>query len=204
MILSYLKHLCSSYISYSFASNIFIIILTYNHFLPPPRRSSHVESDNTHTIINIHPLAHLLDICSLIFSSLRPFYSLSQPHHITAYHPSPGDNNQSTGGRSERTLGPGKMAAWNSFSYISTRALHSFRSFAHCRVAFTVIPLLHKATFTPYNLTLVSLVPALHLLPPSTPFWPYIRNSSIHSTCPNHLITFWSAILAISLSIPAI
>ena len=30
---------------------------------------SHVKSDNTHTIINIHPLAHILDICAFIFSS---------------------------------------------------------------------------------------------------------------------------------------
>ena len=41
------------------------------------------------------------------------------------------------------------MAAWNSFSYICTRALHSFRSFAHCRAASTVIPPLPKSTFTP-------------------------------------------------------
>ena len=34
----------------------FIIIIITNHdFLPPPRRGSHVKSDNTHTITNIHP-----------------------------------------------------------------------------------------------------------------------------------------------------
>ena len=27
-----------------------------------------VMSDNTHTIINIHPLAHILDTCALTFS----------------------------------------------------------------------------------------------------------------------------------------
>ena len=43
-----------------FAANIIII---YRDFLPPPRRNSHVKSDNTHTekIIKIHPLAHILD-----------------------------------------------------------------------------------------------------------------------------------------------
>ena len=41
------------------------------------------------------------------------------------------------------------MAAGNSLSYICTRALHSFRSFAHWRAASAVIPLLPKATFTP-------------------------------------------------------
>ena len=53
------------------------------------------------------------------------------------------------GGRSERTQCQAKMAAWNSFSYICTRALHAFRSFAPCRASSTVIPLLPKATFTP-------------------------------------------------------
>ena len=33
----------------------------YHDFLPPPRRGSHVKSDNTHTIDKIHPLAHILD-----------------------------------------------------------------------------------------------------------------------------------------------
>ena len=38
------------------------------------------KSDKTHTIINIHPLAYLLDICASIFSSCVFFYSLSQRH----------------------------------------------------------------------------------------------------------------------------
>ena len=48
------------------------IIIKY-HNLPPPRRGSHVNSDNTHTIINIHPLANILDISALIFSSCALF-----------------------------------------------------------------------------------------------------------------------------------
>ena len=63
--------------------------------------------------------------------------------------PSPCDNHQSMGGRSERTQGQAVMVAWNSFNYICTRALHSFRSFAHCHSASTVISLLPKATNTP-------------------------------------------------------
>ena len=39
-----------------------IIIIIYHDFLPTPRRGSHVKSDkNTHTVIKIHPLAHILD-----------------------------------------------------------------------------------------------------------------------------------------------
>ena len=135
---------------------------------------------------------------------MSPFYSSSQPHHVTASLPSPCDNHQSTGGRSERTQRQAIMAACNSFSYICTRALHSFRSFAHCRAASTVIPLLLKATFTPTiqpNLglprTRLTLTSAINTLLA-------IRYSSILSICPNHLNTLWSALLAHSLSIPAL
>ena len=96
------------------------------------------------------------------------------------------------------------MGAWNSFSYICTRTLHFFRSFAHWRAASTVIPLLPKATFTP------SIQPNLGL-PRTRPSLTSeintvlaIRYSSILSTCPNHLYTLWSTLLGNSLSIPAL
>ena len=54
---------------------------------------------------NKHPLAYILGTCALIFSSWGIFTVLSQPPHGTASHPSPGDNHQSTGGRSEGTQG---------------------------------------------------------------------------------------------------
>ena len=94
------------------------------------------------------------------------------------------------------------MAAWNSFSYICTRALHSFRSFAHWRAASTVIPLLPKATFTPsIQPTSVSLVPVLHWLRPSTPFWPYsthlffphAQTISVLSVSSTRLLHFYSS-----------
>ena len=92
------------------------------------------------------------------------------------------------------------MAAWNSFSYLCTRALHSFRSFAHWRAASTVIPLLPKATIQP-NLCLPRTRPPLTS---SINALLAIRYSSILSTCPNHLNTLWSALLANSLSIQAL
>ena len=49
--------------------NTTVVIIIYHDFLPPPRRGIYVKSDNTHTIVNIHPLAHILDICALILSS---------------------------------------------------------------------------------------------------------------------------------------
>ena len=102
--------------------------------------------------------------------------------------------------RSERTQSLAKMATWNSFSYICIRALHSFCSFPHWRVASAVIPLLPKATFTP------SIQPNLGLPRTSPPLTTAIitilaiRCSFILSTCPNHLNTP----LANSLSIPAL
>ena len=45
----------------------------YPDFLPPPKKVSHVNSDKTHTGINIHPLALILDICQLISSSCGLF-----------------------------------------------------------------------------------------------------------------------------------
>ena len=44
------------------------VIIIYHDFLPTPWWGSHVKSDKTHTIINIHPLAHILDTWALIFS----------------------------------------------------------------------------------------------------------------------------------------
>ena len=68
---------------------------------------SHVKSDNTHIIINIHHLAHILDICALIFSSCALF-SLSQPHHVTASHPSLGDKPPEHGSAVRKNAGPSK------------------------------------------------------------------------------------------------
>ena len=36
-------------------------IIIYHDFLPTPSRGSHVKSGKTHTVIKIHPLAHILD-----------------------------------------------------------------------------------------------------------------------------------------------
>ena len=55
----------------------------------------------------------------------------------------------------------------------------------------------------PYNLTSVYPVPALPLTSAINTLLA-IRYSSILSTCPNHLKTHWSALLANSLSIPAL
>ena len=133
-----------------------------------------MSSQTTHTVINIHPLAHIFDICVLIFSSCASHHSLRDKH-------------QSTRGWFERTQGQAKMSAWNSFSYICTRALHSSRYFAHWRADTAVIPLLPKATFTP------SIQPNLGLPRTRPPLTSAIitllaiRYSFTLSTCPNQL-----------------
>ena len=65
------------------ASSHKILSLTiYHDFFSPPRRGSHVKSDNTQTIINNHPLAHILDICALIFSSCAFFTVYPTPLRV--------------------------------------------------------------------------------------------------------------------------
>ena len=72
-----------------------------------------------------------------------PFDSLSQPHHAT-----------------------------HSVTYIP--GLSSPSDLSESIRASTVFPLLPTATLILWTiLTSVSLAPAIHLLPPSTPFWPY-------------------------------
>ena len=84
------------------------------------------------------------------------------------------------------------------------RSLHSFLSFAHCCVASTGIPQQPKTTFIP------SIQPNFGLprnLPPLTSVINTllaIWYSSILSTCPKHLNTFWSTLLSNYIPVPAL
>ena len=94
------------------------------------------------------------------------------------------------------------MAVWNSIiSFICTRALHSFISFAHCSASSTVIPLLPKDTFTPSIQPNLGLPRSRSPLTSANNILLAIRYSSFLFTCPNILKTLWSALLANSLSI---
>ena len=100
-----------------------------------------MSSQITHTqLSNIHSLAHILDICSLMFNSCVLF-SLFQRHHVTASHPCPSDHHQRWEGSPKDHSSKQKWA--------STRTLHSLQFFTHCYAASTIIPLLPKAIFTP-------------------------------------------------------
>ena len=75
------------------------------------------------------------------------------------------------GGQSERTQCQAKMAALNLFRYICTRAFNAFRSFAHCRAASTVIPLLpsHRSLHT--VLTMLNLTCCFLLFDNTEQIW---------------------------------
>ena len=124
-----------------------IIIIIYYDFLPPPSRGGHMSSQITHKHQDT-PLSPYTWHLSLDFHWLRPFYSLSQPHHVTASLPLKVITKRARQGGPKRTQCQAKMAELQ-WQLYCTRALHSFWSFAHCRAASTVIPLLPKATFTP-------------------------------------------------------
>ena len=130
---------------------------------------------------NIHTLAHILGTSALIFTSCSHF-SLLQPHHVTAYHPSPGDKPPEH--RRAVRKDPGTKRKWqvklnNLHMHLGSQLLPIF-----CAVS-TVIPLLPKATFTP------SIQPNLGLPrtrpPPTSSINTLlaIRYSLILSTYPN-------------------
>ena len=101
----------------------FIIIIIYHNFLPPPRRGCHVKLD-THTIINIHSLPHILDTCTLIFN--WPFFIVNPNHICNSFPPLSRWQPPEYGRVVQTNTGPCKRAVCNSFNYIYTRALHSF------------------------------------------------------------------------------
>ena len=143
-----------------------MIIILFHDFLPPPGRGSHVRY-HTLTIVNIHPLAHIRDTCSLIFSICALFDSLSQPNHVTAFH-------QSTGGLSERTQGRAKWPRETHFvTYAPGLYTLSYLSRIDAQLPPSFLCCPRPPSHHPFSLTSVYLAPVLHLLPPSTPFWPY-------------------------------
>ena len=150
-----------------------------------------------HTLIKIHPLA--LHNRALIFSNCDLF-SLSQPHHVMAFLPSPYDNHQSMGGQSERWV-PSKNGR---AKLIQLHMYQGSPRFPVFRAAYKVIPRLPNATFTPSIQANLGLPRTNPPLTSAINTFLAIRYSSILSTCPNHLNPLWSALLANSLSIPAL
>ena len=86
---------------------------------------SHVKSDYAHTLTQHTPLSsYTRGVCSythrLDFQQLRPFNSLPQPHHVTASHPSSGDNQPEAERGVRKNAGPRKI--WPQRTQSSTYA----------------------------------------------------------------------------------
>ena len=122
--------------------------------IPPPRRDNHVKSDNTHTIINIqrHPTP------LQVITTRAPEGGLKEHR--------------------DKQKGPRET---HSVTYVlGLFTLYDLsRIDAQLPASFLCCP--RPPSHHPSSLTSVSLIPALHLLPPSTPFWPY----DTHTFFPN-------------------
>ena len=138
------------------------------------------SSQITHLhLSNIHPLAHILGTW---------VFSLPQRHRAMASHPSPCEKWREGDPKEERNQA--KMAAWNSFINVCTRALHTLVFFEDCHADSTVIPLLSKATFTP------SIQPPnLSLLCTRTPLT-YTSNTVINIHPLAHILDTWALIFS--------
>ena len=84
----------------------------------------------------------------ITFPQSCSFDSLSKPHTVMAFQPTPGDKPRE--GISEKHGNRANMAASNLTTYIITTVLQFFLSLAHCCAASTVILLLPKTTITPF------------------------------------------------------
>ena len=106
-----------------------------------------MSSQITHTVIKIHPLAHILDTWALIFSSWTLFYSLSELHHVTASLPPLHvvTTRAREGGPKEHSAKQSGLVKLIQLHMYCTRALHSLRSFAQPPPSF----LCCLSTFTP-------------------------------------------------------
>ena len=113
-------------------------IIIYHDFLPPSRKGSHVKSDYAHTIIKHTPRSPNTTHPPLDFQKFRPIYSVIQPHHVTASHPSPGDNPPERGKEVRKNAWPcknGRVKLNNLHMYQGSPLVHIFRALSsslHC------------------------------------------------------------------------
>ena len=129
-----------------------------------------MSSQITHTqSSNMHPLAHTLDICALIFSSLP------QPHVMWLH-----STSLQMITTKAREGGPEKHWAnqkWpretHSVTYVPGLSTLSDLSRIDALPPPSFLCCPRPPSHHPSSLTSVYNVPGLHLLPQSTPFWPY-------------------------------
>ena len=145
-----------------------------------------MSSQITHIILNIHPLAHILEICAFIFSSCALF--TVYPNRIMKRHPTP----LQVITTSAREGGPKEHRAkqkWPRETHSVTYVLELSTLSDLLRIDAQPPPQFlccRKATFTPsIQQTSVSLVPALHLFRHQHPSGHTILIHSFHMPKPS-------------------
>ena len=171
----------------------FTVYIIYHDFLPPPRRGSHVKPDNTHThtIINIHPLARILDICALIFSIVEPSLQLIPTASCNCIRPLSRWWPPEHGRVTRKNTGPsknGRVKLIQLHMYYGLSTLSDLLGIdAQKPPSFLCCPR-PPSSHHPSSLTSVPIVPVLHWLPPSTPSGHTLLIHSFHMPLPSHAI----------------
>ena len=110
--------------------------------------------------------------CPLIFSS-PAFFSLPQPHHVTASNPSPGDTPPERGSAVRRKTGTKQKWPRETLSYGPGLSSHSYLLISVVQPPQSSLCCTRSPLHHPSNLTFVNPVLARHLHPPSTSLQPY-------------------------------
>ena len=147
-----------------------------------------MSSQITPTIIQYTPRSHAyIRHLHHDFQELHACYNLSQPHRVTAFHTSAGNNPSEHRRVVQRTQGQAEMAQLNYHLH-----MHQGSPLLFFHVASTITPLLPKTIIMPSIQSKLCL-PCTH--PPITSAINtllailYSQYSSILSTCPNNLNT---------------
>ena len=129
-------------------------------------------SDYARTITHHTPLSPYTRLLRLYFSSCAPLYSLSQLHHVTASHPSLEVYKPPERGRVVRrnavTTQNGRVKLNHLHMHQGSPLVSINRASSRSLLRHPFVAQGHR----PSNPTLVCSVPALDLLPPSSPFYP--------------------------------
>ena len=128
---------------------------------------------HTHTVIKIHPLAHILDTWALIFSS-RALCTV-YPNRIMSRHPSPLHvitTRAWEGVPKEHSAKQKWPRKTHSVTYVPGLSTLSDLSRIVGKPPPSFPCCLRPPSYHPSSLTSVSLLPVPHWLRPSTPIWP--------------------------------
>ena len=124
--------------------------------------------------VRVSPVANILDTWALIFSSCALF--TVYPNRIMQRHPSPLQvitTRAQEGGPKEHSAKQKWTPEMHSVTYVPRLSTLSDLSRIVVQTPPSFLCCLRPPSHHPSSLTSVSLVPVLHWLRPSTPFWPF-------------------------------